>query len=148
MRVKVGDIQRLHWNDKKYVLMYHIWTSFSPELYAVATAAELDEDNGDHTEKQILTYVEELSVSKPPRQKVETEETPQAGGSVIKNIRSQELLSTPNLAPGTAAMETTATHTGAKDKAKAPRVWLDLDSFSVYCCTNRSLRISPGVEGI
>ena len=40
----------------KYILMYHIWNSFSPELYAAATATGFDEDDGDLTEKQVLAY--------------------------------------------------------------------------------------------
>ena len=44
----------------KQVLRYHICTSFSSELHAAATAAGFNEDDGNHTEKQILAYVEGL----------------------------------------------------------------------------------------
>ena len=58
----------------KAVLIYYIWTSFSPELYAEATAVGFDEENSDHTKRQVLIFVKGRIVSKPPHRKVEAEE--------------------------------------------------------------------------
>ena len=79
------------------------------------------------------------TLTPPPGRKVETEEaldkTPQAGGSVIKSIRFQELFSTPSLY--TAAKKTMATHEGAKEKAKAPSVGMDLTATQWDCWRSR-----------